>query len=175
MEITRRTDYAVRIMRCVAEYGVESPVSVRAISEADNVPYQFARRISYDLAGAGLIKVTRGARGGAMLAKPAEKITLYDIVKVGQGDPICSRCSLAEQWCEHENECMVRDAWKKLDKIVSDYLKSVKLTSLVPKRSKSKSAAAKPTTKKAAAKPAAKPAAKKKPAAKVPAKSKARK
>ncbi|MDR1413134.1 MAG: Rrf2 family transcriptional regulator [Actinomycetes bacterium] len=127
MEITRRTDYAVRIMRAIAECESQEPISVRAISEQDGVPYQFARRISYDLTGAGLIKVTRGARGGAVLAYPAKDITLYDIVKVGQGEPICSRCVYGEDWCNHEENCLVREGWKELDKIVAQYLKSVTL------------------------------------------------
>jgi len=118
-------------MRIIAEHGNGSPISVRVISELDSVPYQFARRISYDLTNAGLIKVLRGARGGALLALPPEKISLYDIVKVGQGYPICSRCSLDEDWCEHEKDCKVRLAWEELDKMVSDYLHKVKLSDLI--------------------------------------------
>jgi Rrf2 family protein len=150
MEITRRTDYAVRIMRVIAENGTECPISVRAIAEDDGVPYQFARRISYDLTGAGLISVTRGARGGAILARPADQISLYDIVQVGQGDPICSRCSLSEEWCEHEADCTIRHTWEKLDVMVEKYLKDIKLSSIVRKSHK-------PETRKAKGKGAAKP------------------
>jgi Rrf2 family protein len=167
MEITRRTDYAVRIMRTIAECKTEGPISVRAIAEEDGVPYQFARRISYDLTGAGLIKVTRGARGGAVLAYPAKDITIYDIVKVGQGEPISSRCTYGEDWCDHENDCSVRSCWEKLDEIVVKYLKGVTLADVSKIPSVKKPAPPRKTAirKPAAQKPAAKKTAAKKPKA----------
>ena len=127
MLITRRTDYAIRIMRTIAENESGRPISVREIAERDTVPYQFARRITYDLANAGLVKVTRGARGGADLARPADKIPLLDIIVVGQGVPICSRCSAGNGWCENEDSCSVKTALEELDVIVTDYLRDLTL------------------------------------------------
>ena len=132
MQMTRKTDYAMRIMRAVGENNATGhPISVRAISEQENVPYQFARRISYDLANADLIKVTRGARGGAVLSKAADKITLQEIVEVGQGQPICSRCSLGEDWCENESSCNIKRTLEELDDIVIEYLSRIKLSDLL--------------------------------------------
>jgi len=109
-------------MRTIAENDSGGPISVREIAERDIIPYQFARRITYDLASAGLIKVTRGARGGADLSRPAEEISLLDIIIVGQGKPTCSRCSTEEDWCENEDSCSVKTALEELDIIVNDYL-----------------------------------------------------
>lgn len=131
MLITRRTDYAIRIMRTIAENENSGPISVREIAERDTVPYQFARRIAYDLANAGLVKVTRGARGGADLARPAEEISLLDVITVGQGKPICSRCSLEDSWCENEDSCSVKTALEDLDIIVNEYLEKLMLDQII--------------------------------------------
>ena len=131
MLITRRTDYAIRIMRTIAENDTGRPISVREIAERDTIPYQFARRITYDLANAGLVSVTRGARGGADLARPSDQISLLDIIIVGQGRPICSRCSLEEGWCENEDSCSVSTALGELDTIVSDYLENLTLNKVI--------------------------------------------
>ena len=131
MLITRRTDYAIRIMRTIAENESGRPISVREIAERDTVPYQFARRITYDLANAGLVKVTRGARGGADLAHPAKEISLLDIIAVGQGKPMCSRCSSEDAWCENEDSCSVKTALEELDVIVNDYLRKLMLKDII--------------------------------------------
>jgi Rrf2 family protein len=131
MLITRRTDYAIRIMRTIAENESGRPISVREIAERDAIPYQFARRIAYDLAGAGLVKVTRGARGGASLAYPAEQMSMLEIIIVGQGKPICSRCSMEDGWCENEDSCSVKTALEDLDVIVNDYLNKLTLDQVI--------------------------------------------
>ena len=131
MLITRRTDYAIRIMRTIAENDSEGPISVREIAERDSIPYQFARRIAYDLANDGLIKVTRGARGGAELSRDAKDISMRDIVIVGQGMPICSRCSKEDGWCENEDSCSVKTALEELDVLVNDYLAKLSLAQVI--------------------------------------------
>ena len=131
MLITRRTDYAIRIMRTIAENESGEPISVREIAERDTVPYQFARRITYDLANAGLVKVTRGARGGADLSRPAEQISLLEVITVGQGRPMCSRCSAEDAWCENEDSCSVKTALEELDTIVNDYLNNLSLADVI--------------------------------------------
>jgi len=118
-------------MRIIAEDDTGRPVSVREIAERDAIPYQFARRVTYDLANAGLISVTRGARGGAGLAHPANQISLLDIIIVGQGKPICSRCSLEDGWCENEDFCSVKTALEDLDVIVNDYLNNLMLSQII--------------------------------------------
>jgi Rrf2 family protein len=131
MLITRRTDYAIRIMRTIAENESGKPISVREIAERDTIPYQFARRITYDLANVGLVKVTRGARGGADLGRCAKEITLLDVIIVGQGKPICSRCSMEDEWCENEDSCSVKTALEGLDVIVNDYLEDLTLDKVI--------------------------------------------
>ncbi|MCL2438537.1 MAG: Rrf2 family transcriptional regulator [Coriobacteriia bacterium] len=131
MLITRRTDYAIRIMRTIAENDSGKPISVREIAERDTIPYQFARRITYDLSNEGLVKVTRGVRGGADLARSADKISMLDIITVGQGRPICSRCSVEDGWCENEDSCSVKTALEDLDVIVNDYLDKLMLNQVI--------------------------------------------
>ena len=63
MDITRRCDYACRILRAAYKSGDEY-VSVSEIAEKEDIPYAFARSIQHDLVKAGLIRTVRGARGG---------------------------------------------------------------------------------------------------------------
>lgn len=129
MEVKRRTDYAIRMMtRLATDPG--SPLSVKVLSDADDVPYQFARAIQRDLADAGLVKVIRGARGGAILAKSTSEITLLDIVKSTQGKPECSPCTREADWCPRRGTCPIHDIWRELDSMTMKYLESIKLADI---------------------------------------------
>ena len=66
MDITRRCDYALRILEAAYESG-DSYVSVADISEQEDIPYAFARSIQHDLVKAGFLKTIRGVRGGLTL------------------------------------------------------------------------------------------------------------
>jgi len=132
MEITRRTDYAIRILLELARVG-GGPLSVREIAERGEVPYMFARGIQRDLLGAGLVDSRRGAKGG-VLARPAEDITLLDVVDATQpGDTSCSVCSRDPQWCSRMKDCQVHKVWSDLDALVRDQLSSKSLAGLVGK------------------------------------------
>lgn len=121
MEVKRRTDYAIRMMARMA-LNPGNPMSVSVMSAADDVPYQFARAIQRDLSQAGLIKVIRGARGGAILARPAEEISIYEIFEATQGDVRCSPCTRDNNWCPRAKGCSFHDMWHELDDMTAKFL-----------------------------------------------------
>jgi len=130
MEIKRRTDYAIRMLLTIAGHNNREPLSISQVSKSDKVPYQFARSIQHDLAQAGLLTTTRGAHGGSRLAKPAEKITLFDIVRAMQGPLVFSPCGIDPGWCERFNYCTVHNVWNKLDVEIRHQLEVVTLKDL---------------------------------------------
>ena len=72
MDISRKTDYALRMLAMLAE-GNKSLLSVRTAAEAVDVPYSFARSIQHGLVQAGIVESLRGVRGGMRLRlKPSE-------------------------------------------------------------------------------------------------------
>lgn len=130
LEITRRTDYAIRLMQELARSG-EGPVSVRALAEKQGVPYAFARAVQRDLSVAGLIRTTRGAKGGAVLSRPSDQIDLYQIVVATQGTPSVSVCTADPEWCKFAGGCSVHRVWQGADELMREYLKDKTLAGLV--------------------------------------------
>ncbi len=107
------------------------PVSVRRIAEEQDVPYAFARSIQRDLLAAGLVEARRGAAGGMTLAKPAELITVLDIVEAVQGPLACSVCTADPDWCELRDGCRMHAVWRGADEALGGYLGSKTLAGLV--------------------------------------------
>lgn len=87
MDISARTEYAVRAMLLLAQAeGAKSgPVSVESLATAQSLPRKFLEAIAADLRSAGLVTSTRGARGGYALARPASDIALGDVFRAVDG------------------------------------------------------------------------------------------
>lgn len=90
--------------------GFEELTSAREIAERFPLPKRLLAEVLKDLCRAGLVDSTRGARGGYRLARPAEAITLREIVAVLEGAPTLSACesSAATGGCEVEPICPIK-------------------------------------------------------------------
>lgn len=135
MQITRRTDYGIRLLLELIRAG-GGPVAVRKLAERQGVPYAFARAVQRDLSAAGLVTTVRGAAGGAVLARPPEETTLLDVVTATQGIPSVSLCSHDPEWCARSGSCAVHSVWCGADVMLRGYLSSMTLAGLVNEEGK---------------------------------------
>jgi len=129
VEITRRTDYAIRLLLELVRSG-GGPVSVRELATRQCVPYAFARAVQRDLVAQGLLTTLRGAKGGAVLAIAPADLTLLRIVTAVQGEPSVSVCSTDPAWCSLSAGCSVHRVWRGADDMLRDYLGSKTLAGL---------------------------------------------
>lgn len=129
MELTRRSDYACRIIRAAYD-NRDVYMSVSEVAERENIPYAFARSIQHDLVHAGLLKTVRGAKGGLSLACDPSVTTLLDVLEALQGPINMSPCSADSDFCDRCGECEFRGVWKKADDLVKDYFASITLDAL---------------------------------------------
>lgn len=95
MKLTQEVDYAFRIIAHLAAHEGEV-VGAPKIAKTMHVPERFTLRILRKLNLGGLTLSKRGAKGGYMLNKPAESISLYDIVLAIDGPIELSRCLHAD-------------------------------------------------------------------------------
>ncbi len=129
MELTRRTDYACRIIRA-AYANKDAYVSVSDVADAESIPYAFARSIQHDLVHAGLLKTVRGAKGGLSLACDPSATTLLDVLVALQGPMNMSPCSADPEYCERCGGCEYHSIWKHADRLMQDYFESITLEKL---------------------------------------------
>lgn len=130
MEITRRTDYAIRLIAALVASDGE-PLSVRTAAEDYEVPYSFARSIQHDLVIAGIISSVRGASGGMVLNVDPAKLTMLDVVESVQGPVGVAVCSREANWCPREAFCQFHSVWLGADALIRDYLASVSIKDVV--------------------------------------------
>jgi Rrf2 family protein len=88
MRISAKVDYAVRASIELAAAGGE-PIKGEVIADAQDIPLKFLENILGELKHTGIVASRRGAQGGYWLAKPADEVSLADIVRAVEG-PLAS-------------------------------------------------------------------------------------
>jgi Rrf2 family protein len=88
MRISARADYAVRAAVELAAAG-EGPTKGDAIARSQGIPLKFLENILGDLRHSGIVRSQRGADGGYWLARPADQITVADVIRAVDG-PLAS-------------------------------------------------------------------------------------
>ena len=89
MRISAKADYAVRAAVELAAADGEKPVKAERIATAQSIPLNFLENILGELRHAGIVRSHRGAEGGFRLAKPAEELTVADLIRAVEG-PLAS-------------------------------------------------------------------------------------
>lgn len=130
MDISRKTDYALRILSILAMSESEL-LSVRVAAEQVDVPYSFARSIQHGLAQAGIIESLRGVHGGMRLKQDPEEITLYEILEAVQGPFSINECTVPEAECPRTATCCFHPLWLGAEALMRDYLSSISLADVV--------------------------------------------
>lgn len=134
MRLTKQTNYAVRmLMYCAANEGHLSRIP--EIAKAYGVSELFLFKILQPLTRAGLVETVRGRNGGVRLGRPADKITLFDVVKVTEDNFAMAECfedSLAE--CPLVNSCGLNSALRKALNAFFDVLSDYTIDDLVKAR-----------------------------------------
>lgn len=85
ISITSKSRYAVVAMAELARSGGDAPVPLAQIAERRGMPLQFLEQLFSTLRRAGLLNSQRGVKGGYTLARPAEDITVLEVVQALDG------------------------------------------------------------------------------------------
>ncbi|MFI5028022.1 MAG: RrF2 family transcriptional regulator [Solirubrobacterales bacterium] len=130
MRVSAKADYAVRAGAELAAAG-EGPVKGEKLAEAQDIPLQFLEHILLELKHHGIVRARRGAKGGYWLARPAEEVTIADVVRAVEG-PIADVQSTPPEAIEYRgNAEHLREVWVAVRASLRSVLEEVTLADLV--------------------------------------------
>ena len=130
MKLSTKGRYGVKAMVDLAiNYG-GSPVSIKSISQRQNISEYYLEQLFSSLRKAKLIKSIRGAQGGYFLNRQPEDITVSDIIEVLEGPIEISDC-LDGVTCNNVDCCATRLLWKKIKTSIDEVTNSVTLKDIV--------------------------------------------
>ncbi len=108
----------------------EGPVQLGMIAEKEGVSEKYLEHLFRQLKASGLVLSHRGARGGYVLARKPEEITLFDIVQALEGSLAPVDCLNQANLCHRSPFCATREVWAGLRERIESYLKSKSLWKL---------------------------------------------
>jgi Rrf2 family iron-sulfur cluster assembly transcriptional regulator len=132
LQLTRGGEYAVRAMTYLARFPEGHVASLRDIGRAQEIPESFLAKILQSLVHAGLAVSQRGAHGGFALARPAEQITMREVIEAVDGPISVNVCTLDPEDCKRSGSCEVHKTWLRAQEQLMDVLGGVTLSSLAP-------------------------------------------
>lgn len=130
MKLSTKGRYGVKAMVELAINHGTGPISIKTISERQNISENYLELLFSTLKKAGLIKSLRGAQGGYILAKEPKEIRISDIINVLEGPVEIATC-LDGDVCENEDYCATRLLWEKIKNSIDEVMSSITLQDIV--------------------------------------------
>lgn len=131
MKFSTKVRYGMRAVVELAQNFEESPVMVSKLAEKQNLSVKYLESLMSKLKKGGVVKSVRGNRGGYLLTKDPQEISVYEIVTALEGPISLVNCSENPENCENFENCCTFNLWKELSQTLTDKMKAIKLSSLV--------------------------------------------
>lgn len=113
MQLSRKSDYALRAVMHFAGLPKGLLASIGTVAKAQNIPREFLAKILKDLTWAGILVSYQGVTGGYRLARPAKEISFLDVIEAMDGPISLNLCVEDDDCCSHYKNCKMRDFWIK--------------------------------------------------------------
>ena len=136
MKLSTRARYGTRALLDLALHGGEGPVLLRDIARRQQISSPYLEHLIAPLIAAGVIRSTRGARGGIWLAKSPREIRLNEVIGLLEGSIAPVECVNDPEYCPRSEFCVTRDIWSELKKAMDGVLESTTLQDLVERQKK---------------------------------------
>lgn len=132
MKISTKGRYALRMLLDLAENQNEGYISLKEIAEHQQISKKYLEQIVPMLNKGGILKTNRGNKGGYMLAKPANMLTVGDVLRATEGSLAPVAClGYAHNDCPRAEECDTLYVWEGLYKVIHEYLDSITLQDIL--------------------------------------------
>ncbi len=132
MKISTKGRYGLRAMIDLASHGRNgTPVFLSEIARRQGVSEKYLEHIFSSLHKSGIVKAQRGRKGGYLLSRTPDQITLNDILSVLEGPCNLVDCVSDTNSCSKAATCVTREVWTVLGNKIEEVLNDYTLASLV--------------------------------------------
>ena len=131
MKLSTRSRYGTRMMLDMAQHYDEGPIQIGDIAKRQDISVKYLEQLIIPLKKANYVESVRGPKGGHMLAKSPEKITVGEIVELLEGGINLSRCIENPRICDRSDTCLTRGVWETATRAMYDKLNSITLSKMI--------------------------------------------
>ncbi len=134
MKVSTRGRYGTRALLDLAFHEGEKPVLLRDIAQRQQISLPYLEHVVTPLIAGGIVRSTRGPKGGVSLAKPPNEIRLGEAIQLLEGSIAPVECVDNPGVCGRSEFCVTRDVWNELKKAMDGVLESITLQDLVERQ-----------------------------------------
>ena len=131
MKLSTKGRYGLRALIDLALYSENETVSIQSIARRQNISDSYLEQLMRKLRSAGLIVSVRGAQGGYKLARPANEISVGDVLRALEGSLEAVTCGGEDNSCQGADLCVTKFVWERINSSIRDTVESIKLSQLV--------------------------------------------
>lgn len=131
MRISMRCDYGIRAVSDLAKHQGVGPIPSAEIAARQSIPEAYLDQLLNTLRKGGLVKTVRGARGGHMLARTPDQLTMADVVHALEGTSAPVECLDDSSTCKLVSSCGQRDVWRQIQQATERILSTTTIADLV--------------------------------------------
>jgi len=134
MKLSTRTRYGTRALLELALRGGEGPVFLKDIAKNQEISLSYLEHLVTPLISGGIIRSTKGPKGGITLARKPEDINMKEITELLEGSLAPVECVDHSDACGRSKLCVTREIWGKLKQAMDGVLEATTLKDLVEKQ-----------------------------------------
>ena len=134
MKLSTRSRYGLRAMMAMAMNTGNAQMMAKEIAEKQSLPLTYLEQLMVALRKAGLVNATRGAKGGYLLARKSEEISLSDIIEALDGPISIADCSDIANCCLDTEMCSLREVFDGANELLQTYFHDISLAELVERQ-----------------------------------------
>src|SRR6516225_7316957 len=133
MSVSSKCYYALRAVYSLAEHTGAEPMKIAEIAAREQIPIRFLEVILSQLKGGGFVQSRRGAEGGYRLARPADQLTIGEIMRYVDGPiaPVDCVSRSRPKVCEFPGGCQFYGFWARVRQAISDVVDQTTFADLI--------------------------------------------
>ncbi|MDY4833999.1 MAG: Rrf2 family transcriptional regulator [Frisingicoccus sp.] len=131
MKLSTKGRYGLRAAVALAMYAKDEPVSISTIAAREELSESYLEQLFAKLKKAGLVHSIRGTNGGYQLSRPAEDISVGDVLRALEGNMVIVDCPDSESQCAKYSSCVTKYVWKRINNSINDTMDAITLEELV--------------------------------------------
>lgn len=136
MKLSTRARYGTRALLDIARHQGKKPVQLKDIASRQNISLHYLEHIITPLVSAGIVRSTRGARGGLQLIRQPGELKLSEVVKLLEGTITPVECVSNPKSCSRSDLCVTRQVWSEMKKAIDETLNSITLQDMLERQKK---------------------------------------
>ena len=134
MKLSTRGRYGTRALLDLALHQGQGRILLKDIAQRQQISLRYLEHLIAPLIAGGMVRSTRGAKGGILLARHPKDIRLSEVIQLLEGSVAPVACINNPRVCDRSGSCATRDIWGEMKQAIDEVLESTTLQDLVERQ-----------------------------------------